>query len=611
MDSNSTAPSTMTTSTAASTPHSQWRNCQCPLNEKQDGVCGCPKFWERKVSQTQAQSNIERQIKQNSTRLRSPSTTPPDPPREICFFWYHGTCRRGEQCKLAHESYITWPMTAPPGFVHFESCELPLCPLRNDLVAFKQDPNPAASKKNQQQRRSRKQLSGQLDGAVFSSLSHSTSVDGGHSHESTTLIDPNSRPLNGAYSDLSEFESDDGGEVNAQLHELVNTTKPILTPLPLATTDNIEHVDLSKFGPPSPSSDCDQEPLLSLSHSGSLGKRKRATSPNVHGSPSKSKRSKRELKPLNANNEDLKEHLEGPHTLINKFSESESSAKPFSPHSNTPKGPRGHGNKLICFYWYHKGHCTPRRKNGRVMECRYSHSLDIPIVEVSMPPNIGDHLGYSLPLCPIRLFEGIDDHPKQGMRKVMESPNEHGPATPTRSHHVSSSSPRNNIAEARHVPKGPKSHGSPNYIKVPMRNGLERVRAKNRMQDQKCQDAIKIQTLNLDMQLQEKKETRKMKRQEKKGKRLQKQRREANGTMLNYDDDTEEKDTTTPATSTKPCPKKSKRVAVGPCESAWELEKSVPISKDPHVLVDYGLPMGDDRLEWDTDRVRRLSGEIE
>lgn len=36
-----------------------------------------------------------------------------------------------------------------------------------------------------------------------------------------------------------------------------------------------------------------------------------------------------------------------------------------------------------------------------------------------------------------------------------------------------------------------------------------------------------------------------------------------------------------------------------------------PPKKKVKVLVDYELPEGDDRLEWDTDAVRRIFGEIE
>jgi hypothetical protein len=34
-------------------------------------------------------------------------------------------------------------------------------------------------------------------------------------------------------------------------------------------------------------------------------------------------------------------------------------------------------------------------------------------------------------------------------------------------------------------------------------------------------------------------------------------------------------------------------------------------NREPRVLVGYELPVGNARLDWDTDRVRRIFGEIE
>jgi hypothetical protein len=59
----------------------------------------------------------------------------PEKPQETCFFWYHGDCRRGAACDRKHEARITWPISIPPGFVHWQECSLPLCPLRKDLVS--------------------------------------------------------------------------------------------------------------------------------------------------------------------------------------------------------------------------------------------------------------------------------------------------------------------------------------------------------------------------------------------------------------------------------------------------------------------------------------------
>jgi hypothetical protein len=118
------------------TPKMAWRKCKCPIYDLQDGVCGCSEFWQRKARSNQSQSKTGSSTTETPAELILSSETPSGPLRETCFFWYHGTCRRGDQCNLAHELHITWPIPPPRGFVHFESCDLPLCPLRHGLLRF-------------------------------------------------------------------------------------------------------------------------------------------------------------------------------------------------------------------------------------------------------------------------------------------------------------------------------------------------------------------------------------------------------------------------------------------------------------------------------------------
>jgi hypothetical protein len=404
-------------------PKMTWRKCECPLDDTQDGVCGCPQFWERKVSRLQVQSNTDSNTKENPTEHTSSCTTPPGSPREICFFWYHGTCRRGDQCKLAHESYITWPMTAPPGFAHFTLCTLSLCPLRQNLVAFTQT-------EMRKQEKPSPQLGGQIDGTALSCLSRSTPIEvmssdcesidiiedvhnEGYTSEQDTmssLIDPSSRALNGSYSDSSDSGNDNDGEeaaleVTAGPQEFVPESRNIndrATSSP--SHSNMDYFDVSEFAPPPPSSDTDETPLLSLSHPGTLRKRERSTS--LEEQNNSKKRAKRELtpdldpfvsilkrdrlvnfrdqRPLDQSNyhgsaqsaDPLPSKLQSitPQSLfIHDFP----SSLPNS-HSFTPTGPRAlSGNKLICFYWYHKGHCTPKRRHGRFITCNYEHNLNI------------------------------------------------------------------------------------------------------------------------------------------------------------------------------------------------------------------------------------------
>ncbi|KAF2829856.1 hypothetical protein CC86DRAFT_453418 [Ophiobolus disseminans] len=182
------------------------RTCKCPINDTQDGVCGCPQFWKLKHNHAQRNTNATPPSKARIEVLKtpSPSPTPTGPPKQICFFWYHGSCRRGERCTLAHESHITWPLSSPPGYVHYEPCKLPLCPLREALVAC-------------QQTGRKQQLSGQLDGATMSRANRAASVVVIESDYESDYTDTNTEEDEGElimpYIDLTlsddESESDD------------------------------------------------------------------------------------------------------------------------------------------------------------------------------------------------------------------------------------------------------------------------------------------------------------------------------------------------------------------------------------------------------------------
>ncbi|KAF1917061.1 hypothetical protein BDU57DRAFT_517529, partial [Ampelomyces quisqualis] len=493
------------------------RKCRCPIYASQDGLCGCREYWERKNSCAQ--------------RLGSPSTTPLGPPREICFFWYHGTCRRGYECKLAHESHITWPMTPPPGFIHFEPCDLPLCPLRHDLVAFKD---------SQMRRKRNSRIGGQLDGAAMSYLSRNTPVTTSsddsslftslgirHQDEgpgrvvSNPLIDPSSKPLNGSYSDTSNSES--GGDEEERAHEVsvdprgnrhksCHTNAPISLP-PL--TRNMDYFDLSGYAPMPPSSDTEEKPVASLSHAGTLGKRKQNTPP-PKDMKSRRTRAKREPAPEHSgfvSSMELTRSLShwdikpsgSPDELSEKLATQSTSALeklppraatptakdpaaffqtdvPPDPRSFAPKGPRAlEGGSLVCFYWYHKGHCRPKRKNGRNGRCAYAHALDGPHPQVSLPPGINNHdPDCSLPLCPVHLTAtGPDTNDRSTSSMTMNIKDE--PVSPPKyglSSNAYSSSPRKGIPEARAFVKGPKYNHKNNSAQLPKLTGAKRERFK-------------------------------------------------------------------------------------------------------------------------------------
>ena len=145
-----------------------WRKRVCPISATQDGVCGCPAFWEGKATHCRMLSNTDPSTTLSVARvnnIRSPSPKPSGPPQETCFFWYHGNCRRGDQCGRVHQSHITWPIPQPPGYVHFEACRLPLCPLRQDFVDML---------RSQEQHGSTAQLGGQAD---MTGLTRATAIE--------------------------------------------------------------------------------------------------------------------------------------------------------------------------------------------------------------------------------------------------------------------------------------------------------------------------------------------------------------------------------------------------------------------------------------------------
>ena len=47
-----------------------------------------------------------------------------------------------------------------------------------------------------------------------------------------------------------------------------------------------------------------------------------------------------------------------------------------------------------------------------------------------------------------------------------------------------------------------------------------------------------------------------------------------------------------------------------PQEAGWTQKKKAKADRPVRTLVDYDLPTGAERLDWDTDEVRRMVGEI-
>ncbi|KZM20922.1 uncharacterized protein EKO05_0006382 [Ascochyta rabiei] len=439
---------------------------QCPHFNIHSGVCGCPEFWvpaqrlqidrdpstlrdmtnthsDRNTADSRFGPSVNHIPVPSRTKTQPVTTAPPGPPKETCFFWYHGSCRRGDDCDRPHEAHPTWPIPPPPGFRHFQPCMLPLCPLRADLAAIK--------KPQEYQRRCRA-IGGQMDGAAFSrattsSRSSSYGDNSSNTNADTIEIDEHTAVISCDHDvnlfarfDLASWTSarDVCGEEMGQkgegaLHQEAGSHE----------FDKSGYIDLLQPSCLPSNSYMQEEVSLSISHPGTLGKHRQA--PSTHSSDIKNKRVKLaegtapdfgnaisilerprvkshwDIKPpsfeigrihhLEAEAVHLAPvHISSPQLLpiltANKgFASSE--PQPFHP----PKGPRSTNvPPLICFFFYHKGYCNPKR--GR--RCGYLHAVDTSQQTVSLPNGIDNHDPMCpLQLCPVRLqtFRGKRQEP--------------------------------------------------------------------------------------------------------------------------------------------------------------------------------------------------------
>ncbi|KAL6710801.1 hypothetical protein ACN47E_007858 [Coniothyrium glycines] len=419
------------------------RSCRiCPHGRAPDGVCGCPGFWSKKKSSSaiSVPASATPSIGPSSDISKIQSSTsklkPAEPIKQTCFFWYHGSCRR-EACQFEHRACITWPIVPPPGYQHFEPCKLSLCPLREDLVALNRRKTLEGSQK---------QLGGQFDGAVFS---RATTVEtgsrdddsGGSAVSDTTDDDVENSSI---ISELQVGHAEGGVDEVQELdvvelplkEESANTVHPLL-PTKMPTGSSLrpdDYVDMTGIALPpqyrEKEKEEDDKHVFSISHTSTLGKRRRSSpsfqsqldysepyqqepTPNLEGSVPILKRQRRtdhgDVKsikmpqlapfgePIPQSGHDI------PTKSASTFQGSEDySQKPFDP----PKGPRNLSSKgLICFYWYHKGYCSPKRNlNGPSRSCQYLHTSDVSYPQVSCPPGIdsSNHSGCQLPYCPAR-----------------------------------------------------------------------------------------------------------------------------------------------------------------------------------------------------------------
>jgi hypothetical protein len=348
---------------------------------------------------------------------------------------------------------------------------------------------------------------------------------------------------------------------NANAHT-TTTTRPSL--------EALDYLDLSEFAPPSPDFETDEEHFLSLSHPGTLGKRKRTTSPAEETAVRKRGRQEREPTPnldsfvfilqreRRVNNGDIKPLIicdadyvpDNVDDLPDYVSPQASPLHQLPPKpapvtsdncliqkacpamSSAPTGPRALlGGAPVCFYWYHKGHCTPGHKNGRTKDCTYAHNLDNPNAKVSLPPRITNHNPKcSLPLCPVKNVGHDSSTPPDIKAEPRTSPE-------IDTARDFSSSPRSGITEARSLLRGPKFDGNPKFQQLPKLTGASRQRFKLQTQAvEKWQIDNGITASNPMRTTEEKAAARRLNKQLRKQKKWEK--RQANVSTIKYEDRT-------------------------------------------------------------------------
>jgi hypothetical protein len=135
--------------------------------------------------------------------------------------------------------------------------------------------------------------------------------------------------------------------------------------------DELDYIDLSQLPCLPSTSPAQQDDIFSISHVGTLAKRPRSPATNLYrGNDKRVKMEDRSSSDLSAL-----------HTC------------------DTPDSSRTGALPLICFYYYHKGYCNPKR--GR--RCDYLHDTSTSQQTVSLPYGIDNHTpACDLPLCPVR-----------------------------------------------------------------------------------------------------------------------------------------------------------------------------------------------------------------
>ncbi|KAH3961313.1 hypothetical protein HBH69_192750 [Parastagonospora nodorum] len=185
----------------------------------------------------------------------------------------------------------------------------------------------------------------------------------------------------------------------------------------------------------------------------------------------------------------------------------------------------------------------------RKNKCTYTHYISKHGGEVSLPLGIRAHKGCVLELCPLR------------------------------------SVPAEKVVEVASVPKAPKAARveEVEQVNIVGRGGKSWLEKRGRTGGETEQEIMEMRR-RIKSDARDRRERRRLEKKSKEGR-------------LDYGDEVEGKQEVDIKKS------KSSRVS--------RRDLSMRKKEQPRVLVDYELPEGEERLEWDTDLVRRIFGEIE
>lgn len=179
----------------------------------------------------------------------------------------------------------------------------------------------------------------------------------------------------------------------------------------------------------------------------------------------------------------------------------------------------------ICFFYYHKGYCNPKR--GR--RCDYLHDTDTSQQIVSLPHGIDKHdPTCSLPSCPVRLQSLCQVKQEQDHFPVSMQPGiEHEPMTPpgwsdSPIRRCLDSSPRDMIMAVRgRHPKGMLGQPLPQLTGIARQRFKEQKRRIEQIQAEKSIDSTNVAVIvDAQTQARAKKKTHRSKRWSKKQARL-------------------------------------------------------------------------------------------